>query len=128
MNKFLKDIEDFHKKFGISYFGVPRKLPDELKEFRIKFMQEELDEYKFCSKNNDLAGMLDALVDLAYVLFGTSHMHGFPFEKAWDRVQFANMKKVRAKNAKDSKRNNSFDVVKPKNWEPPFLDDLVKGG
>ena len=128
MNKFIKDIKDFHEKFGISYSGVPRELPEELKSFRIKFMQEELDEYIECSEKNDLAGMLDALVDLAYVLFGTSHMHGFPFEKAWDRVQSANMKKIRTKKAKDSKRNNSFDVVKPEGWKPPILDDLVKRG
>ena len=94
---------------------------------------------------------LDALVDLQYVLLGTAHLMGFNtdakivkqvqetpdempkpwsfvvnrFEEAWDRVQKANMTKVRTKNPADSKRKSEYDVVKPEGWEPPQLHDLV---
>lgn len=119
----VADIYEFHLRFGLEYIGPPRFLPDELGEFRTKFMQEELNEYKDAKT---LEKKLDALVDLMYVLLGTAHMHGFiHFEEAWNRVQAANMKKVRVKNLADSTRNSPFDVVKPPGWVPPDLSDLV---
>jgi len=94
---------------------------------------------------------LDALVDLQYVLLGTAYLMGFfkearlveevtedpdslprpverfttIFEEAWARVQKANMLKVRAKSADESKRKSSFDVVKPAGWKAPDFTDLL---
>ena len=110
------DIKKFHEKFGLAYDGPPRDLPDELLEFRIRFMQEELEEY---IDNDDREKKLDALVDLAYVLLGTAYQHGFTkFEEAWRRVHEANMKKVRADkiSMKTGSRDPQFDVVKPPGW------------
>ena len=118
------DIRKFHEKFGLDYNGPPRALPDDLEEFRIKFMQEELDEYK--DPENGLAHKLDALVDLVYVALGTAYLAGFPFNEAWSRVHEANMKKVKALRPEDSKRGSVHDVVKPPGWAPPSLSDLVK--
>lgn len=50
------------------------------------------------------------------------------FREAWDRVHRANMAKVRAERASDSKRGSSFDVVKPEGWQAPDLGDLVNEG
>jgi predicted HAD superfamily Cof-like phosphohydrolase len=119
------DVRLFHEKFGLDYDGGPRFLPPDLAEFRMKFMQEELDEYKQAGEQNDLEGQFDALIDLAYVLFGTSYLHGFPFAKGWRRVQMANMTKVRVERPEDSKRGSGFDVIKPEGWQPPVLKDLL---
>lgn len=86
----------------------------------------------------DLENALDALVDLEYVLLGTAIMMGFYspppigtskrgtiYGEAFDRVHAANMKKVKAVVATDSKRGSTFDVVKPKGWEPPKFGDLL---
>lgn len=121
----FQDIKEFHEKFGLEYKGSPRNLEEELGGFRFKFMVEELTEYSDGRAEQDLAKQLDALVDLAYVALGTAYMHGFDFNEAWRRVHAANMLKVRALAATDSKRGSTFDVIKPENWSPPVLDDLV---
>lgn len=127
------DIVDFHHKFGLNYDGPPRVLPGELGDFRAKFLQEELDEYNEAraeiAANGDSIPLreklLDALVDLVYVALGTAYLHGFNFAEAWRRVQRANMAKVRAERADQSKRGSTFDVVKPEGWKPPSHVDLV---
>lgn len=140
----LEDIEEFHSKFGLEYDGPPRILPRPLAEFRVKFMYEEVNEYAAhdeaaytesemmvrdkANYTYHLENMLDALVDEMYVLLGTAHMQGFTeaFPEAWRRVHYANMQKVRAKSADDSKRNSPFDVIKPLGWKPASLVDLVE--
>jgi predicted HAD superfamily Cof-like phosphohydrolase len=133
LTRFWCDIVDFHHKFRLVYDGPPRPLPEELGEFRAKFLQEELDEYNFHREkiNTDgdslehREGLLDALVDLVYVALGTAYLHGFNFAEAWRRVQRANMAKVRAERADQSKRGSTFDVVKPEGWKAPDHRDLV---
>lgn len=122
----LRDISDFHIKFGNAYVGRPRQLEGDLLNFRIKFMEEELAEYKNAAICDDLEGQLDALVDLVYVALGTAYTQGFNFQEAWKRVHAANMRKVRATDAAQSKRGHSSDVVKPPGWEAPDLSDLVE--
>lgn len=121
------DIRDFHEKFELPPVShVPANLSRELHDFRVKFMQEELDEYKLCALAGDLEGQLDALVDLVYVALGTAYLQRLPFNSAWRRAQAANMAKVRALRPGDSKRGSTFDVVKPPGWVAPTHADLVE--
>jgi predicted HAD superfamily Cof-like phosphohydrolase len=140
MNLF-DDIKAFHEKFELQYNGKPRLLEEGLAKFRTGFMAEELGEY--CMHHQDteefvfmikdtmvpqeipLDKQLDALVDLVYVVLGTAYLQGFDFNEAWRRVHEANMKKVRALRAVDSKRGSLYDVIKPEGWEAPDLKDLV---
>lgn len=122
--RLTQDIHHFHKKFGLDAPVVPQLLSPELFEFRMKFLQEELDEYKKAHEEGDLVNAFDALIDLVYVAIGTSYLHGLPFDDGWDRVQAANMAKERG-TAQTSKRGSSFDVVKPPGWTPPDHTDLV---
>lgn len=123
----LSDIADFHAKFGFAYPKNPTHLSDQMLNFRVRFLEEELAEYKDASIRLDGAGMLDALVDLVYVALGTAYLHGFNFAEAWRRVHAANMAKVRAESADQSKRGTAFDVVKPEGWQAPDHSDLVAG-
>lgn len=123
---FTDDIASFHEKFGLEFMGGPRHLPPDLQEFRSKFLKEELQEYFEAVESRDLPKQLDALVDLVYVALGTAYYQGFNFNEAWRRVQKANMAKVRAQRAEDSKRGHAFDVVKPPGWQAPNLADLCK--
>lgn len=153
-NQMLRDIRDFHEKFGLEYNGRPRGLPPDLAEFRRRFLLEELDEYRKETHRleyyllmllanagtltvedkaeftkqviESMANGLDGLVDLVYVAIGTAYLHGFDFEEAWRRVHEANMKKIRVENVSDSKRGSTFDVVKPEGWVAPDLTDLIK--
>ncbi len=131
---FWKDIMAFHERFGLTYHGMPRILPPDMEEFRIAFLDEELDEYKEACANGDIEKMFDALLDLCYVAVGTMYLHGFPTNEGWKRVQKANIAKIRASEASTSdvldpdsiwRRGNNFDVIKPKGWMPPTFTDLV---
>lgn len=114
------DVIDFHEKFGLT---PPAAMSEELVEFRIKAMQEELNEYVDADTDTDT---LDALIDLIYFALGTAYTHGYArFNEAWRRVHEANMRKVRAVKKADSKRNTTLDVVKPKGWVAPNLEDLI---
>lgn len=125
---FLEDIKAFHEKFQLSYKAGPRLLSPELKDFRAKFMREELDEYLLSYLSNEVTAMelsLDALVDLVYVALGTAYLHGYDFREAWRRVHLANMRKQRVLNPADSKRGSTYDVIKPPGWQAPYMRDLV---
>ena len=122
----LGDINRFHNRFGFKKnekVGIPDN--SELVNFRTSFLMEELAEYTQAITKKDDAGALDALVDIVYIALGTAWLFNLPFEKAWKEVQTANMKKVRAK-SKSKKRGTSFDVIKPKGWKAPNIDQIVE--
>ena len=121
----LGDINRFHNKFGFKKnekVGIPDN--PELVNFRTSFLMEELAEYTQAITKKDDAAALDALVDIVYIALGTAWLFNLPFEKAWKEVQTANMKKVRAK-SKSKKRGTAFDVIKPKGWRPPDIDQVI---
>lgn len=119
------DIVEFHLKFGLTKPERPQMLTEHLKEFRAKFLQEELDELRKAFAEDSLPDALDALVDLVYVAIGTAYLMNLPFDSAWDAVHAANMKKVRAERAGDSKRGSTFDVVKPPGWTAPDMQVVL---
>lgn len=129
MSTNFEDVGDFHTKFGLPSnnedFPGPRLVTRETMEYRIKFLQEELDELTKASAESNHPEMFDALLDIVYVAMGTAHLLGYPWEQGWDRVQAANMQKVRAKDASESKRGNALDVVKPEGWQPPDHSTLL---
>lgn len=144
----MGDIVAFHEKFGLTYTGKPRSLKSEvtpdgktLYDFRLDFMREEVNEYEDeqvrldhdLERHDDqgvakrLGQQLDALVDEVYVVLGTAYLQfgAAVFNEAWRRVHHANMQKVRAQKVTDSKRDSTFDVVKPAGWQAPNHIDLV---
>lgn len=121
----FQDIIDFHEKFGLEYNGGPRILPDDLAQYRMGFLGEELREYMDGWAIGDQEEMFDGLIDLVYVALGTAYLHGFDFNEGWNRVHEANMQKIRALKEEDSTRGSTYDVVKPEGWQPASLKDLV---
>lgn len=89
-----KDIEAFHHKFNQRYEGKSRLLPDDLLEFRIKFIKEEFEEYLTAVKSKSPEGQVDALIDMTYVIAGTLYLMGVDFNEAWNEVQRSNMTKT----------------------------------
>jgi hypothetical protein len=64
----------------------------------------------------------DALLDLAYVVYGTALFMGVTpaqWHAGMHAVHTANMAKVRVASADNSKRGSTFDVVKPPGWQGP---------
>lgn len=114
-----QDVLAFHQKFHIPMADKPQFLQEEAFQFRLKFMQEELNEFQDGHAAGDMHEAADALVDLAYVLHGTALMMGLPWPMLWNEVQRANMAKVRAAHAGESKRGSALDVIKPAGWKAP---------
>lgn len=125
MNNY-EDVKAFHEKFNIPMSPVPALLDQHAVDFRVRFMHEELKEFEDSHRVGDLEGCADALVDLAYVVFGTALIMGLPWQELWDRVQTCNMAKRQAKpDGSDSKRGSPLDVVKPPGWVGPYHSDLL---
>jgi len=121
-SRMFSDIIDFHEKHGLSMAEIPKLLPQELQDFRYKFLVEEVEEFENAHYAGDLVKAADALADLVYVALGTAYMMGLPFNDVWDLVHHANMKKQRATRAEESKRGSRFDVIKPPGWKAPDED------
>ena len=126
------DVRAMHEEMDLRgdvvfrYDGPPRVLDLELSQMRQNFMQEELDEYEEAAANGNLAEQFDALLDLVVVALGTAYLQGLPWQDGFDRVHAANWLKRPARDAEESKRRYGMDLVKPDDWLPPVLDDLVK--
>lgn len=129
VNTNYQDVNNFNEKFKVPSKEIPGFLDDDSNDFRIKFMKEELMEYRDACEEGDLATAFDSLVDLVYVAMGTAQMMGLrdnEWQELWDDVQRANMSKVRATSASQSKRGSSLDVIKPASWEPPKTDLITE--
>ena len=114
-------IELFHKKFGLEKASIPQLVDQECMDFRIKFMEEELQEFREAVENKDKVKAFDALLDLVYVAMGTAYLCNFPWKAGWQYVQHANMQKKRVNHASESKRGSQFDIVKPNGWVSPDI-------
>lgn len=121
----VQDIHDFHTKFGFTKRPIGERPNQGFMAFRLKFLAEELHETALAAKRDDLAEFLDGLVDLVYVAIGSAWSLNLDFGEAWKRVHAANMEKIRAERAEDSKRGTAFDVIKPKGWKKPNIDGLI---
>ena len=125
--KEVEDVHEFQLKFDIPMPSHPAFPSQELLEFRIKFLEEELAEFKEAVDHRDMAKAADALVDLEYVLKGTVLIMGlgYAWSDLWRIVHRANMKKVRTYRVEDSKRGSEFDVTKPPGWVPPNIQRVL---
>ena len=116
----LFDVYEFHRKMMVPMSPVPALLDPETHEYRCKFMDEELREFKEAYDEGDLDKAFDSLLDLVYVAVGTALKMGLPWPGGWQRVHGANMTKRLAKpDGSDSKRGSPVDVVKPENFVAP---------
>lgn len=130
--KMFYDVLAFQYKFGVlPQKGVPHFPSKDVIEFRQKFLQEELDEFKLACEEGNMEKAIDALLDLSYVINGTALLFGINpqcWSECWDEVHRANMSKVRVSGADDarSKRGHSLDVVKPAGWKGPDHGPILR--
>jgi len=122
----VRDVQLFNEKFDVPLLASPGLMKEEMIEYRLKFLEEELFEIQRGFDRRDLEEVFDGLIDLVYVAIGTSEMMGLPFNRGWDEVQACNMSKVKVEHASESKRGSSIDVVKPPNWTPPDFREMLK--
>lgn len=129
-DNWVRDIDEMHTKFGTRN-AVQAMDPTKLKaflEFRIKFLEEELNEIKNAESPEDV---LDGIVDLCVVAIGTMDAFGVDAAEAWNRVHDANMTKVVGVKPNRPNPLGLPDLIKPKlethgyDWVAPVHADLV---
>jgi len=120
----FKDMQEMHKKYGVDKWMNEEKKSDwsrlnKYMDFRIKMMQEELDETKQAFKDNNPEEIVDGIIDLCVFAIGTLEVFGVDANKAWDQVYKANMsKEVGIKEGRPNPLGLP-DLVKPEGWEGP---------
>ena len=124
MTNWVKDIADMHAKFGVNekVRNFDAEKARAFLEFRIKFLQEELDEMKNAQNADDV---VDALIDLCVVAIGTLDSFDIDAHEAWNRVHQANMAKEVGVKASRPNPLGLPDLIKPAGWTAPTHVDNV---
>lgn len=116
----FQDMTDMHDKFKVhEWVGAnPAKLR-EFMEFRLRFLDEELNETKAAVASNDPEEIVDGLIDLIVIAAGTLDAFNVDGEKAWNEVLRANMSKEVG--VKETRPNplGLPDLIKPEGWTAP---------
>ena len=118
------DIMIMHEKYGVwdKVQAFDKEKLNKFLEFRIKFLEEEMNELSTAETADDV---VDALIDLCVVAIGTLDLFDVSANIAWDRVHEANMNKQVG--IKESRPNplGLPDLVKPEGWTAPSHKDNV---
>ena len=130
MKNQIENIREFQDRIAEKLEGqlVDRTVPYEIRkkgaELRKKLLNEEVEELEEAMDNGDIVEILDAGVDILYIVLGTMHEYNVldKFEAAWDLIHKNNMSKL----GKDGKvlKNEFGKVIKPSNYKPVDLNQL----
>jgi len=119
-----EDICEMHEKYGVfeKVQAFDKEKLNKFLEFRIKFLEEEMNELSTAKTADDV---VDALIDLCVVAIGTLDLFDVSASIAWDRVHEANMNKQVG--IKESRPNplGLPDLIKPEGWTAPSHKDNV---
>ena len=103
----------------------PSNVEDKVASLRYNLMSEENKEYFIACLQDNKVEILDALIDMAYVLFGTVSAHGMTdeFIKGFTLVHENNMTKVQS----DGKvlKNPDGKILKPMGYTSVNLSSLI---
>jgi predicted HAD superfamily Cof-like phosphohydrolase len=69
-------------------------MPQELRELRIRLLEEEVGEYAAAARCEDLVGIADALADVVYVAYGSALTYGLDLDAVLAEVHRSNMSKL----------------------------------
>lgn len=128
MNQWHHDINQMHAKYGVHDWIEKNKdnadLMQKFLDFRLKFLEEELNETKAAAQyDRNAAEVVDGLIDLCVIAIGTLDAFNVDAQKAWEAVHAANMAKEVG--VKESRPNplGLPDLIKPEGWKGPEHHD-----
>lgn len=119
MQKELKLVENFHKKFRSLIGNEPQNISEDRIKLRFELMQEEVEEYFQGAYKKDIENVAKELADILYAVYGTIIEHGlqYKFEEIFAEVHRSHM----------TKDYNQYKMVKGKNYFEPDLKKFFKG-
>jgi predicted HAD superfamily Cof-like phosphohydrolase len=117
----VRDIAGMHK-----YYGVNEKVVEFDKEklqqflnFRMAFLDEELNETKKAVREKNAEEIVDGLIDLCVVAIGTLDAMGIDSYDAWNKVLRANLAKEVGIKPERPNPLGLPDLIKPTGWKAP---------
>jgi predicted HAD superfamily Cof-like phosphohydrolase len=122
----LEQVQEFHETYGLPVLKKPDISNEKTNTLRINLLAEELDELKEALDEGNIVEVLDALIDLQYVLdgaflsFGLHHMK----EAAFNEVHRSNMSKLDAE-GKPIRRESDGKILKGPNYFEPNLSQFL---
>jgi predicted HAD superfamily Cof-like phosphohydrolase len=122
----LEQVKEFHETYGLPVLAVPDISNEKTNKLRINLLAEELEELQEALEEGDIVEVLDALVDLQYVLDGAFLSFGLhPVkEAAFNEVHRSNMSKLDA-NGKPIRRESDGKILKGPNYFEPDLEQFI---
>ena len=114
----MEQTKEFHQKFDVPILSNPC-IPKDRVRLRQDILEEEVEELWEAIKSNDIAGVLDALTDIKYVVNGTALEFGLGdvFKAAYDEVHASNMSKL-GKDGKPFLREDGKVLKGPDYFKP----------
>jgi predicted HAD superfamily Cof-like phosphohydrolase len=120
----VRDIAGMHR-----YYGVNEKVVEFDKEklqqflnFRMAFLDEELNETKKAVREKNAEEIVDGLIDLCVVAIGTLDAMGIDSYDAWNKVLRANLAKEVGIKPERPNPLGLPDLIKPAGWKAPSHD------
>ena len=126
----VADIYDMHTKFRVRDVvrGFDQDKLRKFLEFRLRFLQEELDEaWKAYNEGGEenAEHVVDAMIDLCVVAIGTLDAFEVDAHLSWDRVHEKNMQKEPGVKPNRPNPLGLPDLIKPNGWTSPTHVDNV---
>ena len=128
MNQWHHEINEMHAKYGVHDWIEDnmdnKELMQKFLDFRLKFLEEELNETKAAAQyDRNASEVVDGLIDLCVIAIGTLDAFNVDAQKAWEAVHAANMAKEVG--VKESRPNplGLPDLIKPEGWKGPEHHD-----
>jgi len=119
MTKLQEQVQRFHYETRSSLRLQP-ELNSGVDKLRARLIREELRELVRAQYECDLVGIVDALGDLLYVVYGAAVTYGIDMESITDEIHRSNMTKIEgAEIRKDGK------ILKGPHYKPPKLRRIL---
>lgn len=129
MTGILRDTEEFMiRGRQLEQVGFPFDASDPkgLRQLRIRLLSEEFYEYMEAEADNDLTEIVDGLIDVIVIAWGTllSYVGPQAAEACAMEVGTSNLKKVVGEGLPKFREDGK--IIKPEDWEPPRIADTLR--
>ena len=94
-------------------------------ELYVKLINEEYQEFIEAYANDDEVEMLDACMDMIWVILAFCRMKEYNVQGAWNEVSKTNLSKIDSATGK-VKRRSDGKILKPDGWVEPDFSKFIK--
>ena len=116
----FEKVKETYKHHGLALATMPSLPTEEELNFRLGFLNEEVEELSEAFDDKNIVGMADAIADIIIVAMGLAATMGLPLTQILEAVNNANYTgKRKVTSAAESKRNYSEDLKKTLNFVSP---------